>query len=309
VGVGVTTEQLARIRAAGGVLWRPPATPAGGDVEVALVHRPRYDDWSLPKGKLHTGEHPLPAACREVLEETGIRPVAGPRLPSLRYPVPTARGVARKDVEFWAMVAAGAGRFEAGHEVDRLAWVPLPAASAALTDARGTEVLSAFAALPRISATVLLLRHGLAGRRGEWPGTDVTRPLDAEGERQSRRMAEVLACYAPDRIVTATPRRCVQTVEPLAAALRLELEADGVFDETAHERHPEAAAERIRALASRGGRAVVCSQGGVIPDTVALLADTDGPTVPDVKTPKGSAWVLSFAGPALVTVDRLGPDD
>jgi 8-oxo-dGTP pyrophosphatase MutT (NUDIX family)/phosphohistidine phosphatase SixA len=306
------TEQLTRIRAAGGVLWRPP-TAAGGDVEIALVHRPRYDDWSLPKGKLHGGEHPLPAACREVLEETGVRPVAGPALPPLSYPVPTPRGVALKDVSFWAMAATGAPERRPDDEVDRVAWVPLPRAFAELTDGRGTEVLSAFAALPRITATVVVLRHARAGKRGEWPGTDVTRPLDPEGERQAARMTGVLAWYAPGRVVTATPRRCVQTVEPLAAALGLELEADGVFDEDAHERHPDAAADRIRALAASAGpgagRTVVCSQGGVIPDTVALLADSDGLNVPDVKTRKGHAWVLSFAGPVVVAADRLGPDD
>jgi 8-oxo-dGTP diphosphatase len=301
-------EQLIRIRAGGGVLWRPPPV-AGGDVEVALVHRPRYDDWSLPKGKLHAGEHPLAAACREVLEETGVRPLAGPRLVPLSYPVPAPHGVAVKDVEFWAMAAAGGPARLPDDEVDRLAWVPLPKAFAALTDGRGTEVLSAFAGLPRITATVVLVRHARAGRRGEWPGTDVTRPLDPVGERQAGRLAEVLPWYAPERILTATPRRCVQTVEPLGAALGLGLDADGVFDEPSHERHPEAAAERIRALAVATGRSVVCSQGGVIPDTVALLADSDGLAVPDVKTPKGHAWVLSFAGPVLVAADRLGPDD
>jgi 8-oxo-dGTP diphosphatase len=223
--------------------------------------------------------------------------------------VPTPRGVALKDVSFWAMAAAGGPERLPDDEVDRVAWVPLPKAFAELTDGRGTDVLSAFAALPRITATVVVVRHARAGKRGEWPGTDVTRPLDAEGERQAARLAEVLCWYAPERILTATPRRCVRTVQPLADATGLDLDADSVFDETDHERHPTAAADRIRALAAAGGRTVVCSQGGVIPDTVALLADSDGLNVPDVKTPKGHAWVLSFAGPVVVAADRLGPDD
>ena len=109
------------IRAAGGVLWRPAGS---GAVEVALVHRPEYDDWSLPKGKLRRGEHPLVTACREVAEETGIRAVAGKRLDVEHYD--TALGP--KAVEYWAMHGPDAP-FTATAEVDRLAWLQL-------TDAR-----------------------------------------------------------------------------------------------------------------------------------------------------------------------------
>ena len=105
------------IRAAGGVLWR---SPAGGAVEVALVHRPEYDDWSLPKGKLRRGEHPLVTACREVAEETGVRAIAGKRLEVEHYD--TARGP--KAVEYWAMHGPDAP-FRPTREVDHLVWVPM----------------------------------------------------------------------------------------------------------------------------------------------------------------------------------------
>jgi 8-oxo-dGTP diphosphatase len=86
------------IRAGGGVLWRR----SGGGVEIAVVHRPKYDDWSMPKGKLHAGEAPLLAACREVMEETGVRPVVGPRLPRQEYQL----GPDRKVVHYWEMTPA-----------------------------------------------------------------------------------------------------------------------------------------------------------------------------------------------------------
>ncbi|MGE5829369.1 MAG: NUDIX hydrolase, partial [Micromonosporaceae bacterium] len=123
-----------RIQAAGGVLWRggiggaEPALdrPVPLAVEVALVHRPRYDDWSLPKGKLRRREHPLVAACREVLEETGVRPAAGPRLPSTSYPVRLNGQTVQKHVDYWAMMMIAEGGFTPGAEVDAVQWLPVP---------------------------------------------------------------------------------------------------------------------------------------------------------------------------------------
>ena len=93
-------DQEAEIRAAGAVLWRPGADGP----EVALVHRRRYDDWSLPKGKSLPGEHVLLTAVREVAEETGVRVVLGPRLPSTHY---QQHGNRPKTVDYWAAKAAG----------------------------------------------------------------------------------------------------------------------------------------------------------------------------------------------------------
>ena len=87
------------VRAAGAVIWQPvtDADPATGDVEVLLVHRPKYDDWSLPKGKREPGEHILLTAVREVFEETSVRPVLGPRLPPVEYEV----AYASKRTDYW----------------------------------------------------------------------------------------------------------------------------------------------------------------------------------------------------------------
>lgn len=108
----------ALVRAAGCVLWR--RAPLGGRLEVALVHRPRYDDWSHPKGKLKRGEEPLRGAVREVLEETGIGCVPGPALPTVRYLV---RG-RPKEVRYWAAEADPEDAFVPNREVDRLLWLP-----------------------------------------------------------------------------------------------------------------------------------------------------------------------------------------
>ncbi|WNF28512.1 NUDIX hydrolase [Streptomyces sp. C11-1] len=124
------------IRAAGCVLWR--RAPGGDGVEICLVHRPRYDDWSFPKGKLKRGEEPLAAAVREVLEETGHHCTPGTRLPTARYLVDGRP----KEVAYWAAEAAD-GAFEANDEVDRLLWLTPGAARARLTQPRDVQQLTA----------------------------------------------------------------------------------------------------------------------------------------------------------------------
>jgi 8-oxo-dGTP diphosphatase len=129
------------VRAAGCVLWRrAPGGVAGHGVEIALVHRPRYDDWSHPKGKLHHGESPADAAVREVLEETGMRCVLIMELPTARYAV---RGRA-KEVSYWAAEATG-GAFTPNEEVDRLLWLPPDQARHRLSNAPDRPLLDAAA--------------------------------------------------------------------------------------------------------------------------------------------------------------------
>jgi 8-oxo-dGTP diphosphatase len=114
------------VEAAGCVLWR--RAPGGTGIEIALVHRPKYDDWSHPKGKLHHGETPREAALREVLEETGMTCALGPRLPTAHY---LAKG-RPKAVSYWAAEATG-GHFTPNGEVDRILWLPPAEARTHLT--------------------------------------------------------------------------------------------------------------------------------------------------------------------------------
>lgn len=289
------------IRAAGGLVWREGPT----GVEVVLVHRPRYDDWSLPKGKLDRGEHPLVGACREVSEESALRPVPGVRLPSVRYRVAGPGGATDKVVDFWSMAAVDGVGFAPNDEVDKLRWVRLDEAPAALTDDDYLPVLTAFAALPRITATILLVRHASAGRPDEWDDADELRPLDDSGVAAAGRLAELLPLFAPVRMCTATPLRCAQTIEPTARRLGRKATVAPVFDEVRHD--PLGAAGRIRQLAELGGASVIASQGGIIPATLDVLAHQDGVAVADPSTPKGAVWVLSFAADRLAAADLLRP--
>ncbi|MEV6133555.1 NUDIX hydrolase [Streptomyces violaceusniger] len=106
------------VLAAGCVLWR--RSPHGGGLEIALVHRPRYDDWSHPKGKLKPGEDALHGAVREVVEETGMGCAPGAVLPTLHY---MAKG-RPKEVRYWAAEAVDDETFVPNREVDRLLWLP-----------------------------------------------------------------------------------------------------------------------------------------------------------------------------------------
>jgi 8-oxo-dGTP pyrophosphatase MutT (NUDIX family)/phosphohistidine phosphatase SixA len=288
-----------RIRAAGGVLWR--------GTEVALVHRDRYDDWTLPKGKLDRGEHPLVAACREVVEETGIRPQAGPRLPSTDYPVAADGTIADKTVDYWAMRASD-GEFVPNDEVGELRWLPLDAAFEMVTYAHDRAVLERFAALPVPYTMILLVRHAKAGSREQWHGDDEARPVDDVGRRQAQRLAEVLPWYRPGVIYSADKLRCIETVRPAAEELGLRIHVDSRWDEEEHADDPAQATEMLRDLAERGETAVVCSQGGLIPDTVALLADSDGIELPSTSAHKGAFWALAFSGRRLVAADYSRPD-
>lgn len=124
------------VEAAGGVVWR--RSPAG-DLEVLLVHRPRYDDWTVPKGKLDAGEEHAVAALREVEEETGLRCTLGDELPSTSY---VDRKGRPKRVRYWSMTPAG-GDFTPTEEVDEVRWVPIGAAADQLTYPRDRAVLHA----------------------------------------------------------------------------------------------------------------------------------------------------------------------
>ena len=164
------------IRAAGAVLWRPGTEGP----QVALVHRRRYDDWSLPKGKSLPGEHVLLTAVREVAEETGVRVVLGRRLPSTHY----ARDGGPKVVDYWAARAADVPqpRFQPNDEVDRLDWLELPAARDRLSYPHDAAVLDSFAAGPPDTIPFILVRHASAGSKTAWRAAghedDLIRPLD-----------------------------------------------------------------------------------------------------------------------------------
>lgn len=130
------------VRAGGGVVWRHAGDDAGR-LELLLVHRPRYDDWTFPKGKCDAGESDEACAAREVEEETGLRCILGPELATTRYVDNQGRD---KVVRYWTMTVEAQLDWAPGDEVDEQAWVPVDEVGARLTYARDLPVLESFLA-------------------------------------------------------------------------------------------------------------------------------------------------------------------
>jgi phosphohistidine phosphatase SixA len=167
-------------------------------------------------------------------------------------------------------------------------------------------VLAAFARLPRVTAEISLVRHGYAGTRHAWHGNDRLRPMDSVGHEQAAKLTPLLAATVPDRIVSATPQRCRETVLPLAESLGLSVKVDPAFDEDSPAGLP-GAVDALRALAAEGGSTVICSQGKVIPPLLRQLRPAGTGKAEDFETPKGTGWLLGLAGTTVLGADRLAP--
>jgi 8-oxo-(d)GTP phosphatase len=266
-----------------------------GAPEVLVIHRPRYDDWSLPKGKLLPGESDLAAAVREVGEEAGSEVAVQQRIGTVKYFV----GDARKKVTYWSMRHRG-GDFVPNDEVDEVDWLRVGRAYQRLTYDVDRSVLRDYAATPVAESVIVLVRHAKAGKRSEWRGDDDLRPLDDSGERQAEILSTMLSFFVPTRIYAADRLRCVQTVEPLAHALDLKVRIEPAFSDESYEAGPAGTANRLLALAKPGKVSVVCSQGLTIPS----LVDQLGPGVRSAETRKGAWWVLTIVDGEVVGVDH-----
>ncbi|MPZ84516.1 MAG: NUDIX domain-containing protein [Actinophytocola sp.] len=281
------------VSAAGAVVWRPDARDRTGEtVEIALVHRPRYDDWSLPKGKLERGETSRIAAAREVAEETGFRVRLGRHLGRVRYRV-TRPEPADKVVEYYA-ARAGGGAFAPGDETDELRWLPPEKAFDLLSYDHDERIVAAFTALPPDLTTVLLVRHAKAGSRAEWREADDLRPLSANGRRQVPPINAMAALYGADRVYSAPLVRCVDTVRQVADELGATVVTDPLLSEASYADTAEPTVARFLEIVTAGGTPVVCSQGGVIPDLVSRVAGAAGLAPGEVVSKKASIWALFF---------------
>ena len=298
-----------RIRAAGGVVWRRVDGIDGeSGVEVAVIHRPRYGDWSLPKGKVSAGESDLEGAVREVLEETGFHVRVGRGLGETRYVKSGGGGMRPKVVRWWAMQAEE-GTFSATHEVDELRWLSLAEAADQVSRDTDREVLERFARGAAPTRTVLLVRHASAGSGSAWSGDDRDRPLDECGIEQADELVRLLSRYEVGSILSSDILRCTASVQLLADALGLEVQVEPMLAAVAYPGREEEAVGLVRRLGDAEHDAVACSQGEVIPDLVDRLATADHYLISrPVSARKGSTWALTIdADGRLVAADYLEP--
>jgi 8-oxo-dGTP pyrophosphatase MutT (NUDIX family) len=299
------------IRAAGAVLWRP----AGRSAQVAIVHRPKYDDWSFAKGKVDAGEHVLLTATREVREETGLQVTLGRCLPPVTYLVDGQP----KRVDYWA-ARPSSGRFAPNSEVDQLDWVAQGRVAARLSYAHDVQLLADFIAGPRLTVPLVLVRHASAGRKSDWRKNDVLRPLDARGEQQASMLARLIGCFGRGRVISSPAERCLATVRPFAAFAGEDIEIDpalGVPDAnlTKAARAAEAdgmakaAADAAQSAATDYRPVVICAHRENIPRMLSAVCDLLGAPVPAGRSlRKGEFWVLHRAAGRLAGAERHGPD-
>src|SRR4051812_2255293 len=297
-------SSTALVEAAGGVLWRP--TLGGSGVEIALVHRPKYDDWSLPKGKLEPGEPAVIGGVREIHEETGHRAVPGRPLGEVRY----LKDGAAKRVHYWAMRAV-AGSFLPNDEVDQLMWLPPREAQRHLAADRDRPIAMEFSRDTDPTWPVVLVRHASAGDRASWAGADRERPLDDLGRDQAEMLVPLLSAYDIANVLAADVLRCLETVGPFAARHDLAVQSEPLLSESAFAAHPKAAIERVLGIVAMREPVVACSQGRSMPSLLEGVCSAYGVRPPgDTSARKGGGWILHFASNGkqrLVAYERFEP--
>ena len=320
------------IKAAGAVAWRPG--PAG-EPEILLVHRSKYDDWSLPKGKTEPDE-PLPVtAAREVLEEGGARLALGRRLASVRYNV----GGRPKRVHYWAArVLSVDARAVPNSEVDEVTWLTAGQAVDKVSYTHDHGVLADFAARPAQTVPLILLRHAKALSKSGWKRADESRPLDDAGRSDAKALADLLACFAPrPRLISSTAARCTETLGPLSEVTGEQVRAEPslyLHNESTLAGAADSAAgltALVREVIAAGEPTVICAHRENLPllqeAALAVLtghsADASGAGAPgaavpgdavaqlprewDDALPTSGFWVLNVA--ALPPPKEPGPEE
>lgn len=261
------------VESAGGILYRKAADPSEGEFEVCLVHRPKYDDWSWPKGKLELNESHRHAAVRELNEETGVPVKLGPFIGEVEYPLSQEGRKARnkadshtdgpiKHVLFWMATPIStvqarhmAGAFGPVHradkdEINEIRWLPIARARKLLTHSTDKEILALFVDRLEEGAAaaypLLMVRHAKAEPRKLWKGTEAARPITPKGAAAAYALDRELACYAPELLLSSPWIRCQETMQMFSRQTGLPLESISELTEDAFAADPAAAWDAFR---------------------------------------------------------------
>lgn len=286
-----------RIEGAGAVLWQ--ATD-DGDVTIAIIHRPRYDDWSLPKGGVDAGESHIQAAFREVLEETGVKAVFGPEIGTVDYEV---NGVT-KEVRYWL---AEADQFNAAtpnpEEVDVIEWLSISDAINKLSNNDDREIVRMAEEFGFGSTPLVLLRHTKALKRDLWDGDDGDRPLEHVGQIQAAKIPAIYAPYAIEKIYSSDAIRCVQTIEVMAAEYGITPIYSSEISEFGFEKDSEKALDYALSVMLSDKSSVMCSHNPVLPKLVKKLIGKKNFKRLSAELKPGDSFVLHHRSGEVIAVD------
>jgi 8-oxo-dGTP diphosphatase len=280
------------------LLWREIAA---GEIEIALVHRPRYDDWSLPKGKIDENETALACAYREVFEETGIKARFTRQLGAVEY----EDNGAQKRVKYWVAQALGASDFVANEEVDQLRWLKPTDSIELATHQSDKEMIERFLEIEGPTDTLIILRHTKALERGDWDGDDSLRTLNENGIAQAQALINHLAPFAIDEIYTSDFTRCVQTVSPLGESRGLVVSKVPSLNEATFESDPERSISFANALKQDERNILICSHNPVIPTMLRGILNTKLKNKDLIKLEPGDAWLVHRVKGEIVALDYL----
>lgn len=293
------------VYAAGAVVWRL----IEGKLMVLVIHRTAYADVTLPKGKVDPGETLAETAVREVFEETGIRIALGIPVGVSKYRMPSKR---QKIVHYWAGEATDdairASAFVPNKEIAAIEWVTPKRALGYLSYPVDIEILENF--LRFVDDGVLhtfpliALRHGKAVGRGEWSGSDASRPLTARGARQASALVGPLRAFGVRKIVSSSAVRCVTTVTPLAASLGLRIRRTDEISQDAWEDGSSDVRTTVGKRVRSRKPAILCAHGPVLPDIITEIALATGTLRGSYL---GSAAALGLAAFSVVHLSVTNP--
>lgn len=261
------------IHAAGALCWRVQKK----QLEVLLIHRQRYDDWSWPKGKLDKGETLPECAVREVFEEVGLPILLGIPLPSIRYAVKSGH----KEVQYWAAAVDGLPALPDGKEVDAVLWCSPEKARKLLSNPSDVVPLDALVAAHEQQTLetwpLLVIRHAKAKPRSAWTRAEGERPLAATGKRQALYLQRLMMAWQPRRIHTSGWMRCISTIAPYVKATKAKVKVVPWLTEADHARHPGKVSAVVEKALTRSSATALCTHRPVLPTVLATLAAHMGP--------------------------------
>ncbi len=287
------------IRAAGALLWREVDSR---NLEIALIHRPRYNDWSLPKGKIEGGETALQCAYREVFEETGIKASLTRQLGTVEY----EESGELKRVIFWsAHCSLDTGTFVVNEEVDELVWFTPEDALVKATHDSDRQIIDSFQAQEPRTDTLIILRHTKALERGDWDEADSERTLDEVGFDQAQLLIKHLEPFAIDEVYTSNYTRCVQTVTPLSHSRGLTITQVPSLNEETFENDPQRSVAFANALKQDEKNILICSHNPVIPTMLRGILNTKLKNKDLIKLEPGDAWIVHRVRGEIVGLDYL----